>query len=168
MKSVPKEKIVALEALVCLRKEYQRRGLTVVWTNGCFDLLHVGHVRSLQMAASLGDVLVVGLNSDDSVRRVKGPNRPIFTEEDRAAMLAALDCVDHILLYDEATPTVCLGAIRPDIHCKGEEYAPPNGRPLPEGPVVMGYGGRIAYLPLLPGISTSDLIARLQKQEMQA
>ena len=145
-----------------VRESYRRAGRTVVWTNGCFDLLHAGHVRSLRAAAALGDVLVVGLNSDESVRRLKGPSRPILPEEDRAESLAALECVDHVLVFPDSTPTAVLGRLRPDVHCKGADYAPPHGRPIPEKAVVEAYGGRVAFLPLVEGVSTTELIRRLR------
>ena len=136
-------------------------GKIVVWTNGCFDLLHVGHVRNLQACREFGDLLVVGVNSDDSVRRLKGPGRPIVPAAERAEVLAALACVDRVVLFDEATPEASLERLRPDIHCKGADYAPPHGKPIPEAKLVEAYGGRIAFLPLLPGHSTTELEAKL-------
>jgi rfaE bifunctional protein nucleotidyltransferase chain/domain len=133
----------------------------VVWTNGCFDLLHVGHVRSLQAARAFGDILVVGLNSDDSVRRLKGPNRPIVPALERAEVLAALECVAHVIVFDELTPEAALARLEPDVHCKGADYAPPHGKPIPEAGVVQAYGGRIEFLPLVPDVSTSELARRL-------
>jgi rfaE bifunctional protein nucleotidyltransferase chain/domain len=156
-------KLLDLEALLAERARYRAQGKTVVWTNGCFDLLHVGHVRSLQAARDLGDVLVVGVNSDDSVRRLKGPSRPIISACDRAFMLAALECVDHVLLFEEPTPAAILERLQPDVHCKGAEYTPPHGKPIPEAGVIAGYGGRIEFLPLVPAISTSDLVSRIAR-----
>src|SRR4029077_10934252 len=101
-------KLLDLETLLAARARYRALGKTVVWTNGCFDLLHVGHVRSLQAARAFGDVLVVGVNSDESVRRLKGPSRPIIPARDRAEILAALECVDHVLLFEELTPVAIL------------------------------------------------------------
>ena len=158
-----KDKVVDLESLLPLRDAHRRAGRTVVGTNGCFDLLHAGHVRSLRAAAALGDVLVVGLNSDESVRRLKGPSRPILPEADRAELLAALECVDHVLVFSDATPTAVLERLRPDVHCKGADYAPPHGKPIPERAVVEAYGGRVAFLPLIAGISTTELIRRLRE-----
>jgi rfaE bifunctional protein nucleotidyltransferase chain/domain len=134
-----------------------------VWTNGCFDLFHAGHVRSLEASAAQGDVLVVGLNSDDSVRQLKGAGRPILPELNRALLLAALECVDHVVIFADLTPTATLQQVQPDVHCKGEDYAPPHGKPIPERAVVEAYGGRVAFLPLVPGISTSELIMRIQQ-----
>jgi rfaE bifunctional protein nucleotidyltransferase chain/domain len=133
----------------------------VVWTNGTFDLLHPGHVSSLQQARQLGDALIVGVNSDRSVKAYKGPNRPILNQNERAIMLAALECVDAVMIFDEDTPEESLRQLQPDIHCKGAEYAPPHGKPVPERAVVAIYGGRIEYLPLVPGVSTTDLLSRM-------
>ncbi len=136
----------------------------MVWTNGCFDLLHAGHVRSLEAASRLGDVLVVGLNSDSSVRQLKGPGRPLLPEQERAEVLAALECIDHVLVFADTTPTATLQLLQPDVYCKGAEYAPPHGRPIPERAVVEAYGGRVVFLPLLPGASTTDLIDRIRQR----
>lgn len=148
-------------ALRIIRERYRSERRVVVWTNGCFDLLHPGHVASLQSAKSLGDVLIVGLNSDVSVKANKGPTRPVLNEQDRAIMLSALACVDHVVIFDEPTPEHILQELKPDIHTKGMEYAPPNGRPVPEAATVISNGGRIEYLPLVPGISTTELIRRI-------
>jgi rfaE bifunctional protein nucleotidyltransferase chain/domain len=154
-------KRTTLSALLPLRERDRRDGRTVVWTNGCFDLLHPGHAASLAAAKALGDVLIVGLNSDASVRANKGPTRPVLSQDDRAAMLSALAVVDHVVIFDEPTPVGCLSILKPDVHTKGEEYRPPHGRPVPEAETVLAYGGRIEYLPLVPGISTTELIRRV-------
>lgn len=158
----PRNKLLPWPELLALREQARTAGRVVVWTNGTFDLLHPGHVSSLQQARALGEVLVVGVNSDRSVRAYKGPTRPILSEQERAAMLAALECVDYVIVFDEDTPAESLAKLKPDIHCKGAEYAPPHGRPVPERGVVEGYGGRIEYLPLVPGVSTTDLLKRIQ------
>jgi len=157
----PRNKLLPWSDLLALRETARAAGRVVVWTNGTFDLLHPGHVTSLQQARALGDVLVVGVNSDRSVKAYKGPTRPILNEQERSAMLAALECVDYVIVFDEDTPVESLAKLRPDIHCKGAEYSPPNGRPVPERAVVEGYGGRIEYLPLVPGVSTTDLLKRI-------
>ena len=154
-------KITDWPRLLADRQCCRADGKIVVWTNGCFDLLHVGHVRNLQACREFGDLLVVGVNSDDSVRRLKGPGRPIVPAAERAEVLAALACVDRVVLFDEATPEASLERLRPDIHCKGADYAPPHGKPIPEAKLVEAYGGRIAFLPLLPGHSTTELEAKL-------
>ncbi len=158
----PRNKLLSWPELLAVRDAARAAGRVVVWTNGTFDLLHPGHVSSLQQARQLGDVLVVGVNSDRSVKAYKGPTRPILTEAERAAMLAALECVDYVIVFDEDTPAESLAMLKPDIHCKGAEYAPPHGRPVPERGVVEGYGGRIEYLPLVPGVSTTELLERIQ------
>jgi rfaE bifunctional protein nucleotidyltransferase chain/domain len=149
-------KIRTLEELTAMRPQW--RDKTVVWTNGCFDLLHAGHVRSLQAAKALGDVLIVGLNSDESVTAIKGAGRPLTCEEDRAEVIAALECVDYVTIFSENDPGAALSRLRPDIHCKGADYA---NCAIPEREVVEGYGGRICFLPLLEGRSTSGLVERM-------
>ena len=159
---IPREKRPDWPTLLAIRAEARAAGKTVVWTNGTFDLLHPGHLSSLEQARALGDLLVVGVNSDRSVKAYKGPTRPVLNQEERASMLAALECVDYVVVFDEDTPVESLIQLQPDIHCKGAEYAPPQGRPVPERTVVEGYGGRIAYLPLVPGVSTTDLLTRIR------
>ena len=152
-------------SLLRMREEARAAARVVVWTNGAFDLLHPGHVQSLQQARALGDLLIVGLNSDRSVKAYKGPTRPILNQDERAAMLAALECVDAVVVFDEDTPVESLMKLKPDIHCKGAEYAPPHGRPVPERSVVEGYDGRIEYLPLAPGLSTTEILRRIRAAE---
>jgi rfaE bifunctional protein nucleotidyltransferase chain/domain len=155
------EKVSSLPALLSWRAAARREGKTVVWTNGCFDLLHVGHVRNLQAARLLGDFLIVGVNGDEAVRRLKGSGRPIVPGAERAEILAALACVDRVVVFEEPTPAESLAALQPDIHCKGADYAPPDGKPIPEAAVVAAYGGRIEFLPLIPLTSTTRLIERI-------
>ncbi len=152
---------VALEELLPVREHYRKQGRVVVWTNGCFDILHVGHIESLKAARRHGDVLVVGVNDDAHVKRVKGPDRPIHSLAHRIAILSALEVVDHVLPFSEATPSEVLGRLKPDVHCKGADYAPPHGAPIPEAAVVRAYGGRIEFLPLVDGFSTTSIAARL-------
>jgi D-beta-D-heptose 7-phosphate kinase/D-beta-D-heptose 1-phosphate adenosyltransferase len=130
-------------------------GGVVVATGGCFDLLHPGHVRTLQAARALGDCLVVCLNSDASVRGLKGPGRPVVGQEDRAAVLRALGCVDGVVIFDEQTPTAVLERLRPHIWAKGADYA---DRELPEASVLAGWGGEVVLLPLLQGKSSTRII----------
>lgn len=158
-------KVVDEPTLLALRARAKADGRTVVWTNGCFDLLHVGHVRNLQAAKRLGDLLVVGLNSDRSVRQLKGPERPVNSEADRAEVLAGLGCVDYVVLFDDLDPGRILARVQPDIHCKGADYAPPHGKPIPEAGVIAAYGGRIEFLPLVPGKSTTNLVEQLRGAE---
>ena len=157
-----KPKVVDWQTLAALQLRWKQQKRVVVWTNGCFDLLHVGHIRNLLAARQLGDLLVVGLNSDESVRQLKGPTRPIMPEQERAEMLAALACVDYVVIFNENTPEAALARLKPDIHCKGADYSPPNGKPIPEASVVESYGGRIAFIPLVLGSSTTDLFRRIK------
>jgi rfaE bifunctional protein nucleotidyltransferase chain/domain len=159
----PADKLLGLPELLAARDAARAAGRVVVWSNGTFDLLHPGHLASLRAARGLGDVLIVGVNSDASVRGYKGPSRPILTQDERAAMLAGLECVDYVVVFDEPTPEESLRKLQPDIHCKGAEYAPPHGRPVPEAATVLAYGGRVEYLPLVPGLSTTDLLARIKR-----
>jgi rfaE bifunctional protein nucleotidyltransferase chain/domain len=114
---------------------------------GCFDLLHLGHVKGLQTAKTLGDVLIVGVNSDSSVRQLKVYPRPVFPQQYRAEMLAALDCVDYVTIFDDLTPERLLAQLQPDIHCKGADYA--QGKPMPEAEVVHSYGGKVGSIALV-------------------
>jgi len=156
----PSQKVRTIDDLIALRSPWSRAGKIVVWTNGCFDILHVGHIRSLRDAKALGDILIVGINSDASVRSVKGNSRPIVSQSDRAELIAALEMVDYVTIFDEPTPVVALSRLRPDIHCKGAEYAD-GARPVPERETVLSYGGQIRFLPFHSGRSTSDLLERI-------
>jgi rfaE bifunctional protein nucleotidyltransferase chain/domain len=131
------------------------RGGTVVATGGCFDLLHAGHVATLEAARALGDCLVVCLNSDESVRRLKGSSRPLVPQDDRARVLAALECVDEVVVFDEDTPLEVIRRVRPDVWAKGGDYA---GAELPEAPVLQEWGGQAVVLPYLQGRSTTSLV----------
>jgi rfaE bifunctional protein nucleotidyltransferase chain/domain len=154
-------RVVELDELLSLREGWRRSGATVVWTNGCFDVLHVGHLRGLEAARALGDVLVVGVNTDDAVTDLKGPDRPLVPAAERAELVASLRPVDYAIVFSGPTPEAILDEVRPDVHTKGAEYAPPNGKPMPEREVVERYGGRIEFLPLVPGRSTSELVERI-------
>ncbi len=141
-------------------KEYRHLGLRIVFTNGCFDILHSGHVAFLQQARALGDVLIVGVNSDASVRRLKGETRPINTQADRVAVLAALEAVDHVVLFDEDTPERLVDQLRPDIHVKGSDYSIDG---LPEARIVQSYGGQVVILPLVEGKSTTAIVRKIAR-----
>ncbi len=154
-------KVLDLDTLVALRERWRQEGRAVVWTNGVFDVLHAGHLSSLRAARAHGDVLVVGINADETVRAAKGPSRPIYPAAERADMLAALEVVDHVVVFSEPTPVEVLSKLKPDVHCKGADYAPPHGAPMPEADLVRSYGGRIEFLPLVPGRSTTSTVARL-------
>jgi rfaE bifunctional protein nucleotidyltransferase chain/domain len=157
--------VLALPELLDLRAAWRAGGRVVVWTNGCFDLLHAGHLEGLRTARRLGDVLLVGINSDDAVRRLKGEGRPLMPEAERAAMVSELRSVDHVLIFDEDTPEAVIEALRPDIHCKGADYAPPDGKPVPERATVEAYGGRVEFLPLLEGCSTTRLLETINNRD---
>jgi rfaE bifunctional protein nucleotidyltransferase chain/domain len=149
--------------LLLLRKRWSHEGKVVVWTNGCFDVLHVGHVHCLQQARLLGDVLVVGVNTDASVRSLKGAGRPIFPLEERMRILAALKAPDYVVAFEGVTPEAALASFKPDVHVKGEDYAPPLGKPIPEMRVVESYGGRVEFVSLIPERSTADAVQRMQE-----
>ena len=152
-------KYVDLVHLKSLRDLAEKAGKSFVMTNGCFDLLHPGHVSLLQGAAELGDVLVVAINTDDSIRKLKGESRPVYRVEDRIAMLAALDCVDYIVTFDEADPSQLYAEIIPDVLVKGGDYSPTD---VVGHDVVVGAGGRVQIIPLIDGISTTALISRIK------
>lgn len=149
------EKVVSLQALLTAIGPRRATGERVAFTNGTFDLIHVGHLRSLEQARSHGDLLVVGVNSDVSVRSYKAPGRPIVPQADRAELVAGFACVDYVVVFDEPTADRLLEAIRPEVYVKGADYA---DKPLPERPLVESYGGRIVLVELEAGRSTSGLI----------
>ena len=153
-------KLKTLEELAVIIKRLQNEGKSIVWTNGCFDILHVGHITYLLSAARLGDVLVVGLNSDASVRENKGPSRPVVQEEDRALVLSALECVDYVTIFGDKTTVRILEALKPDVYAKGGDYTLDTIVQV-ERRVVEGYGGRIAILPVVKDRSTTAIIERI-------
>lgn len=153
-------KLISREELPRLRETLHAQGRKIVFTNGCFDVLHVGHLRYLQQARAQGDALVVGLNSDASVRALKGAGRPIVPEDERAELLAGLECVDWVTLFPEATPEATLAALKPDIHVKGGDYTEDQ---LPEARVVREYGGEVRIMGLVPGRSTTDVVRRIRE-----
>ena len=155
------EKVVDLDEMLVRIVQWKAEGDTVVFTNGCFDLLHPGHVNLLYQSRSHGDRLIVGLNSDASVKRLKGPSRPILSEHDRAAILGALECVDAVITFDEDTPLTLIKAIRPDILVKGADYALDQVVGRAE---VEAYGGKVQLVPLVPGHSTSSLADRIKQK----
>ena len=162
MKSTP-GKIQTVAELKPVVQRLQEGGKTVVWTNGCFDILHVGHVMYLDKAAREGDVLVVGLNSDASVRRLKGPDRPIVPESERAFVLAALECVDYVTIFSEPTPERILEDLKPDVYAKGGDYTI-DSIVQEERRIVEGYGGRIAIISGVEGKSTTAIIGRILEE----
>ncbi|HPR89750.1 MAG TPA: adenylyltransferase/cytidyltransferase family protein [bacterium] len=154
---------IVTEAELQQRLQQERQaGRTIVWTNGVFDILHAGHVTYLERAAALGDVLVVGLNTDASVQLNKGPLRPVVPERERARLLAALACVDYVILYADQSPVELIRRIHPDIYAKGGDY---NLETInqPERRLMESLGGRIELLPGVPGLSTTYIIERILK-----
>jgi rfaE bifunctional protein nucleotidyltransferase chain/domain len=151
-------RVLGREALVAAVEAERRAGRSIAFANGCFDLLHVGHARYLQAAAAEADVLVVAINDDQSVARLKGPGRPILDASDRAELVAALRGVDYVVVFPEPTVTPLLLALKPDVHCKGTDY---TAESVPERETVRGYGGRIAIVGDPKDHSTRDLLARI-------
>jgi rfaE bifunctional protein nucleotidyltransferase chain/domain len=151
--------VVSLGELVALRAQWRAEGKRLVLTNGTFDLLHVGHVRYLQAARELGDVLVVGINSDSSVRGYKGPGRPVVPQDERAEIVAALRSVHYTTIFDEPTATHLVEALQPEVYAKGGDYAP-GSKPLPEAAAVERYGGQVRIITFVEGRSASELIRR--------
>jgi D-glycero-beta-D-manno-heptose 1-phosphate adenylyltransferase len=156
-------RVLSLPELVALRRSWRDAGLRMVLTNGTFDLLHIGHVRYLEAARELGDILVVGVNSDASVRGYKEPGRPVVPQDERAELVAALRCVDYAVIFDDPTATPLVEALRPEVYAKGGDYAP-GAKPLPEAQAVQAYGGEVRIIPLVEGHSASDLIDRVKRK----
>jgi rfaE bifunctional protein nucleotidyltransferase chain/domain len=157
-----REKIVTLAEAQARVAEARRAGRTIALANGCFDVLHVGHVRYLEGAREQADVLVVGVNADASVRKLKGPGRPVLGEEDRALLVAAVRAVDHVVVFAEDDVTRLLLALRPDVHCKGTDYTPET---VPERDVVRSYGGRVAIVGDPKGHDTRSLLRRIREEQ---
>ena len=153
-------KVLSREGLLEEADRRRRAGDRIVFANGAFDLLHVGHVRYLEAARREGDWLVVGVNSDASVARAKGPSRPVLPEEERAEIVAALEAVDAVLLFEEDSPASLIAALRPDVHAKGTDY---TAERVPERDVVAGYGGRTAIVGDPKDHATTDVIAKIRR-----
>ena len=151
----PQHKICSIQQGTSMIEDWRSQGEVIVFTNGCFDLLHTGHIHLLQAAAKEGDRLVVGLNTDNSIRELKGPSRPVLAENDRAAILAALECVDMVVLFSEKTPIVLIQTFRPDVIVKGQDYLKEE---IVGGAMVEKWGGKVVLFPLEKGKSTSSLI----------
>ena len=150
-----RKKIIGLKTLRRAVARLRRQGRTVAFTNGCFDILHFGHVRYLEKAKGRGRVLVVGVNSDRSVRRIKGPQRPIMSQKARAAVLAALACVDYVTIFNEETPQKLITALKPDVLIKGADW---KGKKVAGSDIVHQYGGRIEYARYVPRYSSTNII----------
>ncbi len=151
--------VIQREDLELLGNELRSQGKSIVSTNGCFDLLHVGHVRILKAAKELGDVLVVGINSDASVRKLKGDSRPINKQADRAEIISSLAAVDYATIFDEDTPVEFLKLLKPNLHVKGSDYKPSD---LAETPIIESFGGKLVILELVPNYSTTSLVSKLK------
>ncbi len=152
-------KIVTAEELARVRDQFAAEGKKLVLTNGCFDILHVGHVRCLQGARAIGDALVVALNGDASVRALKGPTRPINSEADRAEVIAALECVDYVIIFPEVRLVGVIETVRPQIYAKGGDYSPDTLEKT-ERAALDAAGSEIRFIPLVPGRSTTNIIAK--------
>ena len=152
---IPNERIEEFAATL------RAAGARVVFTNGCFDILHAGHVRYLAAARALGDVLILGLNSDASVRRLKGETRPVNSAEDRAEVVGALASVDYVVIFGEDTAEELIARVRPAVYAKGGDY---TRETLPEARIVESYGGEVAFIPLVEGKSTTGMIAKMGRK----
>jgi D-beta-D-heptose 7-phosphate kinase/D-beta-D-heptose 1-phosphate adenosyltransferase len=157
-------KIVSQEELIQIARSEKGAGRSVVFTNGCFDLLHPGHVRCLAEARALGDLLVVAVNSDRSVRGNKGAERPLVREQDRAEVVAALGSVDYVTIFDEPTPRELISRVLPNILVKGADWAPGQVAGREE---VEAAGGRVVSIPLAPGYSTTNLVQRIRESKVE-
>jgi rfaE bifunctional protein nucleotidyltransferase chain/domain len=155
-----KSKILKLSDLVQVIEGLREAGKRIVFTNGCFDILHVGHVRYLAAARSKGDALVLGLNSDASVKSIKHDNRPIMSQDQRAEVLAGLACVDYITIFDESDPLALIQTIQPDVLIKGADWKEAE---IIGSDIVKSYGGKVVRIEVVPGISTSRIIQRILK-----
>jgi D-beta-D-heptose 7-phosphate kinase/D-beta-D-heptose 1-phosphate adenosyltransferase len=157
----PSAKIVTLADLEVRVRERRGRGERIVFTNGCFDILHPGHVAYLRFARSRGDTLIVAINSDRSVKALKGEERPIQSERERASVVASLEYVDHVVIFDDLTPLDVLGRLRPDVLVKGEDWKEKGvvGREL-----VESYGGEVSLAPLVPGVSSTEILRRVTRK----
>jgi len=153
------DSILTLEQAILRFGPRKRNGRRVVFTNGCFDLLHPGHIRSLEQARALGDVLIVGLNSDASVRQLKGEGRPVIPERERAEILAALESVDAVVIFDDLTPREVIARLLPDVLVKGGDWP---GDQIVGREEVEAAGGRVVLAPVVPGYSTTDILKKIR------
>lgn len=152
------DKIKNREEMQQIAQELRESGKRIVFTNGCFDVLHIGHSRYLEEASHMGDILIIGLNTDSSVQKVKGPKRPIMKEHERAEMLSSLGFVDYVVLFDEFTADALIGEIKPDVYVKGGDYRVED---IPEAKTVKGYGGQVFIIRRVEGFSTSEVINKI-------
>jgi rfaE bifunctional protein nucleotidyltransferase chain/domain len=152
-------KIKSLNEIAGIAAQARKNGKGVVFTNGCFDLLHRGHVHILREARASGDLLIVGINSDRSVKSIKGPSRPILPQTDRVELIAAMEMVDYVVLFDEPDPYQLIAAIKPNVLAKGGDWSTEK---IVGADIVAQYGGRVAVIPYLPGSSTTEIIERIR------
>ena len=155
-----RDKIFSLNELKDVLGLYRNTGGRIVFTNGCFDIMHAGHAQYLEEARAMGDVLIVAMNSDASVRRLKGPKRPVIGQEDRALMLAALESVDYVVIFEEDTPYEVINILEPDLLVKGGDWTPDQ---IVGADIVLARGGEVKSLPFRPGLSTSSIIERIRE-----
>ena len=153
-----KDKIKNLGELLEIVDVYRKEGKKIVFTNGCYDLIHIGHVRCFREGKKLGDVLIVAINSDRSVRSIKGPTRPIIPQDERAEIMSAIKSVDYVIIFDQSDPLQIITSIRPDILLKGGDW---NLDTIVGRDVVESYGGKVFSLPLIPGVSTTQIINKV-------
>ncbi len=153
-----KTKIKSLDQLKTIREKLKGEGKKVVFTNGCFDLIHIGHIRCLEKAKELGDLLFVAINSDSSVRSIKGPKRPVIPQEERAEIIASLACVDFVTIFNEPDPYNLIKELQPDVLVKGGDWKPDE---IVGSDIVRGYGGSVISIPYLEGYSSSRIIERI-------
>jgi D-beta-D-heptose 7-phosphate kinase/D-beta-D-heptose 1-phosphate adenosyltransferase len=152
-------KLKNLDELIALSAQARENGKTVVFTNGCFDLLHRGHIHILREAKAAGDLLIVAINSDPSVKAIKGPKRPIYSEMDRVELIAAMEMVDYVILFDELDPCKLIAAIKPDVLAKGGDWGADE---VVGADIVEREGGRVVLVPYLKGYSTTEIIERIR------
>lgn len=153
------KKIKEIEELKEIVEELKREGKKIVFTNGCFDILHLGHIDYLSKAADLGNILIIGLNSDVSVKKIKGNNRPIMDEKSRAAILASISFVDAVVIFDEETPYNLINLVKPDVLVKGDDYKPED---IVGYDILKTYGGKVITLDFLPGYSTTAIEKKIK------
>jgi D-glycero-beta-D-manno-heptose 1-phosphate adenylyltransferase len=154
-----RNKILTLEPLKIQINNWKKQGFIIVFTNGCFDLIHLGHVDYLEKARNLGNKLVIGLNTDQSIKKIKGPKRPILDEVARARILSSLEFVDAVILFSDETPYILIKEVKPDILVKGNDYNPEN---IVGAEIVKSYGGKVITVELIPGYSTSEILNRIK------
>ena len=153
--------VVSRNEIKSIVENLKNSGKKVVFTNGCFDILHIGHVRYLKKSAKCGDILVIGLNSDSSVKKLKGDSRPINNESDRGELLSELNFVDYVVVFDEQTPEILLDEIKPNIYTKGADYTLET---LPEAKTVLKNGGKVEFIDLVEGKSTTNVIKKIENK----